>query len=114
MLGKDDEGMMADEQRATLRQMLLRLRKRTKEYRHRLSALDVEIKQNANIAQFFFNSAKAKYVSPDLKMTQRTAARRFERSAAVAKKEKARVQQQMQGHLDLCKQVTGVLAAMKT
>jgi hypothetical protein len=114
MLEEGREGMMADEQRARLRQMLLSLRKRVKEYRQRLEALDVEINQKVKIAQFFFNSAKAKYVSPDLRMAQRTAARRFERSAAVAKEEKARVRQQIQGHVDLCEQVTGVLAVMKT
>jgi len=108
------EGMMADEQRARLRQMLVRLRKRTKEYPQHLSALDAEIKQNVKTAQFFFNLAKAKYVSPDLKLTQRTVARGFRRSAAVAKRQKTRVQQQMQRHLDLCEQVTGILAAMKT
>jgi hypothetical protein len=108
------EGMMADERRAKLRQMLVRLRKRTKEYPQHLSALDAEIKQNVKTAQFFFSLARAKYVSPDLKMTQRTVARGFEKSAAVAKSQKARVQQQMHRHLDLCKQVTGILAAMKT
>jgi hypothetical protein len=113
MLRKEKEGMMADEQRARLRQMLTRLRKRTKKYRQDLSELDAEIKWNVKIAQSFFNSAKAKYVSPDLKMTQRAEARRFERSAAASKRKKARVQQQMQGHLDLCKQVTGILAALK-
>jgi hypothetical protein len=106
--------MMADEQRARLRQMLLSLRKRTKEHRQRLAAIDLEINQKVKIAQFFSNSAKAKYVSPDLRMAQRTAARRFEKSATVAKEEKARVRQQIQGHLDLCEQVTGILAAMKT
>ena len=105
---------MADDQRARLRQMLLRLRERTKKYRQHLAALDVEIDQNVKIAKFFSNSARAKYVSPDLKMTQRTVARRFERSAAVAKRDKGRVQQQIQRHLDLCKQVTGILAVMKT
>lgn len=105
---------MADEQRARLRQMLLRLRTRTKKDRQDLSALDAEIKQNLKIAQSFFSSAKAKYVGPDLKTTLRTVARDFQRGAAVAKREKARVQQRMQGHLDLCKQVAGILAAMKT
>jgi len=104
---------MADDH-ARLRQMLLRLRKRTKQYRQQLSALDAEVKRNAKTAQFFFSSARAKYVGPGLKMTQRAVARGFERSAAVAKREKSRVQQQMQGHLDLYRQVTGILAATKT
>jgi hypothetical protein len=95
--------IMADKQRARLRQMLLRLRKRTKRYLQHLSALDVERNQNLKIAQFFFNSARAKYISPDLRIAQRTVARRLERNAAVAKREKTRVQQQMQKHLDLCK-----------
>lgn len=108
------EGMMADGRRARLRQMLLSLRKRMKRYRQRLAALDVEINQNGKIAKFFFISAKAKYVSPDLRMAQRTAACRFEGNAAVAKEEKVRVRQQIKGHLDLCEQVTGILAVMKT
>ena len=62
------EGMMADGRRARLRQMLLSLRKRMKRYRQRLAALYVEINQNGKIAKFFFISAKAKYVSPDLRM----------------------------------------------
>lgn len=105
---------MADEQRVRLRQMLVRLRERTKKYRQDLSALDAETKQNLKRAQFFFSSAKAKYVSPDLKKAQRTVARGFERSATVAKSQKARVQQQMQRHLDLYRQVARILAALKT
>jgi hypothetical protein len=104
---------MANQQRPRLRQMLLRLRTRTKKDRQRVSELDAEIKQNVKIAQSFFSSAKAKHASPDLKMTQRAEARRFERIAAASKRKKARVQQRMQGHLGLCKQVTGILAAMK-
>jgi RecJ-like exonuclease len=105
---------MTDKQRTNLEEMLLRLNKRTKEDGQHLAALDVEINQSVKFAHFFLNSAKGKGLNPDLRLAQRTAARHLEGNAAVAKKVKSRVQQQMQKRLDLCEQVAGILAAMKT